>query len=316
MQVKIRNLQTILSYTFKISYLLFVILLLAPSSVEAQDTTPETVEVKMKDGSTVIGELVMETTDKLIVKTKSLGEITILKSTIIEFKKLRSNNMVDGVYWHENPNPTRNLYGPTGYSLQKGEGYYQNIMIFANQVSYGFTDQFTIGFGFEIISILAGANSFGDGPSIPGFTITPKYSIPIQKDKWNVGVGVLALHIPGSDELFSAGILYGVSTWGSRDNNFTLGLGFGVTEGEFRGRPTITLAGNRRVGRRFGIVTENWFIPFGDEYGALLSFGFRYIGERITWDFALLGGSADGEFIVSPIPLIGIAMPFGTGWRG
>ncbi len=316
MQKKSKLNQQMLIYSFRILCFLFVMVLAVPSSAQTQDTIPETVEVKMKDGSTIIGVLIVETGDKLVVKTKALGEITILKSNALEIKKLRSTNMVDGVYWHENPNPTRNLYGPTGYSLQKGEGYYQNILIFLNQVSYGFTDQFTIGIGFEIVSILGGLNSFGDGPNIPGFTITPKYSIPIKKDKWNVGLGALALHIPGEDELFSAGILYGVSTWGSRDNNFTLGLGFGIAEGEFTGRPTITLAGNRRVGRRFGIVTENWFIPFGDEYGSLLSFGGRYIGERITWDFALFGGGGDGEFFVSPVPLIGIAMPFGTGWRG
>ncbi len=316
MQIKNTINQKTLICSFRILCLLLVMLLITPASILAQDTIPETVEVKMKDGSTVIGTLVTETTDKVVVRTKNLGEITILKSTIIELKRLRSDNMVDGVYWHENPNPTRNLYGPTGYSLRKGEGYYQNIMIFANQVSYGFTDQFTIGLGFEIVSILAGANSFGDGPNIPGFTITPKYSFPIKKDKWNVGVGVLALHIPGEEALFSAGIIYGVSTWGSRDNNFTLGLGFGVADGELTANPTITLSGNKRVGRRFGIVTENWFIPVGGEYGTLLSLGFRYIGERITWDFALFGAGGEGEFFVSPVPLIGIALPFGTGWKG
>ena len=316
MQIKNKANQRTLIYSFRILCLLLVMLLISPSSVKAQDTIPESVEVKMKDGSTVIGELVTETAEKLVVKTQNLGEITILKSTIIEFKRLNSVNMVDGVYWHENPNPTRNLYGPTGYGLRKGEGYYQNILIFANQVSYGFTDQFTIGVGFEIISILAGANSFGDGPSIPGFTITPKYSIPIQKDKWNVGLGVLALHVPGEEELFSAGIIYGVSTWGSRDNNITLGLGFGVADGDLTAKPTITVSANKRVGRRFGIVTENWFIPFEDQYGSLVSFGFRYIGERITWDFALFGAGAAGGFAVSPLPLVGIAMPFGAGWKG
>jgi len=312
MQNKSKNNQQILIYSFRAVCLLLIMLLTVPYSAQTQNNILENVEVKMNDGSTVIGELVIETTDKLIVKTKALGEVTILKSTIIEIKKLRSINIVDGVYWHENPNPTRNLYGPTGYGLRKGEGYYQNILILLNQLSYGFTDQFTIGFGFEIISILAGVNDSSDGPSIPGFTITPKYSIPIKKDKWNIGVGVLALHIPGQDELFSAGILYGVSTWGSRDNNFTLGMGFGITEREFTGKPTITLAGNKRVGRRFGIVTENWFIPFGDDYETLFSFGLRYIGERITWDFALFG-NIEG---VSPLPLIGIAMPFGEGWKG
>ena len=33
----------------------------------------------------------------------------------------------------KNPNPTRNFYGPTGYGLKKGEGYFQNIMVILNQ---------------------------------------------------------------------------------------------------------------------------------------------------------------------------------------
>lgn len=296
---------------FSLRTLLLILgfLLINTASVFAQDN-PQNIEVKMKDGSSVRGELITETSDKLIVKTRSLGEVTILKKDMIEYRNLRASNIVDGTYWHENPNPTRNIYGPTGYGLRKGEGYYQNFMLFLNQVSYGFTDNFTLGVGVEIASILAGSEG-----SFPGFTITPKFTVPIKKEKWNVGVGALALHIPNSDELFSAGILYGVSTWGSRDNNLSLGLGFGITEGDFTARPTITVAGNIRLAKRFGLVTENWIIPIGDEYGGLMSLGGRYIGERITWDFAILGGGFEGEFELSPIPLVGIAFPFGTGWK-
>lgn len=316
MQTEKINVQKI-KYALQILSLFLFVFLIVPSSVQAQNDKTENVEVKMKDGTTIIAELIRETDDKLFVKNAGLGEITILKSNIIEFKKLRSSSFVNGVYWRENPNPTRNVYGPTGYGLRKGEGYYQNFLLFLNQVSYGFTDNFTIGVGMEIVSILGGLNSFGDGPNIPGFTITPKFSIPIQENKWNVGVGVLAAHFPGQDELFSAGIIYGVSTWGSRENNFTLGLGFGVAGGELTARPTITLSGNKRVGKRLGLVTENWFFPlFDDNYGSLLSFGGRYIGERLSWDFALLGIGGDGEFLISPIPLIGITIPFGTGWKG
>lgn len=301
------------SYFSKVVLLLGLIFLTPLSSTFAQDN-PQNVEVKMKDGSSIIGELIAETPEKIVIKNNTLGEVTILRSNIAEYRTLRSIITKDGVYWHENPNPTRNIYGPTGYGLRQGEGYYQNFMVFLNQVSYGFSDNFTIGVGVEIASILFGLNEGADS-NFPGFTITPKFSFPIKEDQWNVGVGVLAVHIPSTEKLFSLGIVYGVSTWGTRENNVTLGLGFGVAEGEFTGKPIVTLAGNYRTGRRFGLVTENWFIPFDGEYGSLISFGGRYIGERITWDFALFGVSADGGFFISPVPLIGLSFPFGTGWK-
>ena len=313
MKVKTKN-RLLTTSSFMKAILLFAIFFfISPTDILAQDQ-PQSVEVKMKDGSTIIGELIEDTTEKLVVRSSTMGEVVILKSDLVEYRKLRSMKMVNGAYWHENPNPTRNLYGPTGYGLRKGEGYYQNFMIFINSVSYGFTDRFTLGVGFEIVSILGAFNDIGDS-NFPGFSIAPKWSFPIKEDKWNVGVGALALHIPGQEELFSAGILYGVSTWGSVDNNFSLGFGFGLADGEFSGRPTITIAGNYRIARRFGLVTENWFLPVNGEFGSLITVGGRYIGERVTWDLSILGGGGGGGFGVSPIPLIGVTLPFGTGWK-
>ena len=317
MKVNTKNkLLTTLSI-IKVMVIFTIFFFASPTNIFAQDQ-PQNVEVKMKDGSTVIGELIEDTSEKLVVKSSTMGEMVILKSNILEYRKLRSVKTVGGEYWHENPNPTRNLYGPTGYGLRKGEGYYQNFMIFVNSISYGFTDRFTLGVGFEIVSLLGAFNDVGN-TTFPGFSIAPKWSIPIKKDKWNVGVGALALHIPGQEELFSAGGLYGVSTWGSIDNNFSLGLAFGVAEGGFSARPTITIAGNYRVGRRFGLVTENWFVPADGAFGGIITFGGRYIGERVTWDLSILGlgGAIDGNggFVLSPIPLIGATIPFGTGWK-
>ena len=52
----------------------------------------------MKDGSTIIGELILDTEEKLIVKTSSMGEITILKTNMTSFRILNSSQKTDGVY--------------------------------------------------------------------------------------------------------------------------------------------------------------------------------------------------------------------------
>ena len=308
MQTKI--IHNIGKHMFFICVLIFLFISNGNTQNEGQQ-----VEITMKDGSTIVATIIKEKPKEWIVKNETIGEIIIKKSNVLSSRILRQTNKVEGVYWHENPNTTRNLYGPTGYGLRKGEGYYQNLMVFLNHFSYGFSDYFTLGLGVEVVSVLGSLNSFGGNDLfVPGFTLTPKFSFPIKEDQWNVGAGALALHIPYSDAFFSAGILYGVSTWGNRDNNFTLGLGFGVNENELTLRPTITISGNARVTRRFGLVTENWIIPLGEEYAALFSAGGRYIGNRISWDFALIGGIFDGFSGILPIPLVGITIPFGEGW--
>lgn len=276
------------------------------------------VEVKLIEGSIIAGELLSEGDDHIIISNASLGEITIQRSKMESFKVLPAGSFVDGVYWHTTANSSRNIFSPTGYSLKKGEGYYQNFMLLINQISYGVTDNFSIGVGFEIASLLIRANSFNEenesNVNLPAFMITPKLSFPIKEDKWNVGVGALILSIPYNKDLVDLGVVYGVSTWGGRDNNFTLGVGMSATEDGIGSAPAITLSGTRRFSKRMALTTENWIISEGGETAMLNSLGFRYLGNRVSVDLALIGGSFDGEFGVSPIPLVGFTIPFGTGW--
>ena len=43
-----------------------------------------------------------------------------------------------------------------------------------------------------------------------------------------------------------AGVLYGVATFGSRDRNLTLGVGFGFSENGWADTPTFSLGGMTR----------------------------------------------------------------------
>ncbi|MFK7808772.1 MAG: hypothetical protein AB8F74_13295 [Saprospiraceae bacterium] len=295
-------------------------------SVTSQPDSTAYVEVNLKDGASFIGELVAEESDHLIIKTASLGEITIDKEKVDSYEMLSSQSYVNGVYYHKTANSSRNIFAPTGYGLKKGEGYYQNFMIVVNQISYGITDYFSMGVGFEFVSILAGANSFGDdggtGPSLPAFMITPKFSIPIKENKWNIGIGALALNIPDSDNLFDVGALYGVSTWGSENSNFTVGVGIGYTEDRISDRPLFTLSANHRLSKRIALVTENWIMAEEGETLTFNSIGARYLGDKVSVDFALVGAGYFGgefndepEYGISPIPLLGLTIPFGEGWK-
>ncbi|MFK7935208.1 MAG: hypothetical protein AB8G22_16975 [Saprospiraceae bacterium] len=281
----------------------------------SQDTIVRYAQVKTLNGDTFTGKIIEKTDEVLTITTVNVGEISIKMGDIKKLKEFTNEEMRDGLYWFENPNATRNVYGPTGYSLKKGEGYYQNFMIFLNSVSYGFTDNFTVRAGLIPVT-------FGEGLM---FSITPKFSIPIVENKFNVGTGILYTHTFGEN----MGIGYGVATLGSRDNNLTLGMGYGVVNDDWSKAPIITFSGMMRIARKFSLVSENWLIPYRDtqweynqntgesilvsentRYNLFFSYGIRFMSEQVTIDLAFVNISE--EAIFPGIPLLGVVIPFGN----
>lgn len=289
---------------FNISLMLAFVLAFSLQGL-AQYTPGKHYLIKTQDAGTIIGELVESTPDYLLVKTTSLGEVKVDLKAVESVKEIDPARIVDGKYWFENPHATRNLYGPTGYGLRKGEGYYQNTWIVLNTVSYGFTDWLTIGAGMEFVSF------FNEG-NVPVFIITPKVSFPIIENKLNAGGGILYVNATSLAEDSEAqfGIVYGVGTYGSKDNNVTLGLGWGYNGYDgIAQSPTVTLSGTLRTGRSFGLVTENWFLTVEGELITILSFGARYLGEKVAIDLALVVPVIDGDGVA--LPWLGVAIPFG-----
>lgn len=268
-----------------------------------QDPNIEYAEIKTKDGNFYLGQILSENEEQIVLKTESVGTISIQHAQIKKIKKFPASKFIDGKYWFTNPNSTRNLFTPTGYSLKSGEGYYQNFMVLINSANFGLTDHFTIGFGTIPLYFDGNFN----------FMITPKFSIPIVENKVNVAAGVL--YARAFQE--NLGIAYGVTTFGSIDNNFTFGLGYGFSGGEAAKRPIITISGVSRVGRKFGLITENWIIPYSDfedgiKYQLFATYGVRYIAESITVDFAFINNRDIRSSLFIGIPMVGVVIPFGN----
>lgn len=279
-----------------------VVLAQQTDSTQAQTSPPQRWLIETKDGSVFQGVYLGQSEAGIRLLTESAGEVLIPMSAVKNFRILNDQNFKNGEYWFENPNATRYLFSPSAYNLRKGEAYYQNTYIVINSFNYGVTDRFTIGAGFELISTFSGT---------PIFFITPKYSFPISEN-WNAGAGILYANAAGFDEEFSGlGVGYGIVTYGSRDNNVTLGAGFGYVNGEASGQPVINLSGMRRVRRKIALVTENWFVPTDGYYG-VYSYGLRFMGEKITIDLAFLNNADIAQEVVFiGIPYVDFVVKFG-----
>jgi len=274
---------------------LLVIILFATTQMLLAQTAQDTslVQIETSDGNEFIGEIVSEDSLIVILKTDKLGQITIPKNDIISRKTVNVQQIKDGKLWFDNPQATRYFWAPNGYGLKKEEGYYQNIYVLWNQFAYGVSDNFSIGGG--VIPLFL----FGGGAT-PVF-ITPKFSIPIQKDKFNIGGGALIGTVLGESEM-SFGIVYGLTTIGTRDNNVSFSLGYGFAGGEWAQSPLVNVSGLFRVSSRFYFITENYYINTGGEGGALIGVGGRWIIKKGSFGFYFWdsGDSGYGNFYSSP----------------
>ena len=276
----------------------------------------EYVAIKMNDGSTVIGQIIMEDDKSISLLSEQIGEIIVAKHHIKKITYFDQSNLVNGEYWFENPNATRYLLGPSAIPLGKGEGYYQNTYLLFNLFNYGITNNISIGCGFDFLTL------FGDEIN-PMIYLTPKIGFPVSK-KFHLGGGVLYvndLNLSEENESFkSMGIGYGVGTIGTKEHNLTFGVGYGWIDGELSDRPIFTVSFMARASKRIGFVSENWIIPYqehdnrtgGDKekYRVEFSYGIRFMSEKITVDLAFINDKDIIKGIAIGIPYVDFVVKF------
>lgn len=297
----------------KFLFLITSLLFLFPQ-LNAQETTDTSlVRIETTDGNEYIGTIVSQDNDVIQLKTTTVGTISIKKSSVVSMNPIKETEIRGEEYWFENPYATtRYFFNPSGYGLPAGEAYYQNAWIFLNQVSFGVTDNFSFGVGVVPVFLF----TLGSGEGSTPVWITPKISIPVKKDRFNLGAGVLYATILGNDSGGEGGgIAYGVATFGPKDSNLSLGLGWGyTTEDSFGKTPTISVSYINRGKPKWAFLTENYFISAGDENLVIISGGARFMGKKISIDF---GGMtlifSDGLSGLPIIPWLSLTVPFRVG---
>ena len=263
-------------------------------------------EIELNDGSKLVGNIISEDANFIQFKTLSGMDMKIPREQIKKIEMMEGE-VISGTIRRNDPNQTRLLFSPTGRALKGGHGYFAVYEIFFPFIAYGITDWFTIAGGVTLV------------PWAPSqfIYLAPKVT-PIQIEKFDLSAGVLYIRIPDfeedegdtDDEVNSAGILYGVSTYGTEKAAITLGLGFAFGGGEIADKPVFVLGGELRSSNSIKFISENWLIPDSDVQ--LLSAGIRFLGEKLAADFAFFypaGGDTEGFPF---LPWIGFAYNFGS----
>jgi hypothetical protein len=267
----------------------------APSAPAADSSAV----VRLKDGSTVVGRVTRQTPDSVELTT-SAGRLTLARSAIVTFRSVSSANLHGGTYWAPNPHDTRLFFGPTGRTLDQGEGYFSDFELLFLNASWGVTDRFTFGGGLSVFPSSDFSNNV--------FYLTPKVGL-VRGESFNLAAGALvgfAGHANGS-----AGLLYLTGSSGSRDNAVTYGLGWAYFNAKVNGDATLMLGGTLRVSRRVSLMTEDYLFTGSNGGYVLPMYGLRFLGEKISADLGFVNFVGRGQTAIFPgAPWIGFALKF------
>ncbi|MCK4822692.1 hypothetical protein KA005_43415 [bacterium] len=320
-----------------------------PINYEEIDSTMTCI-VKLIDESSISGIIVDIQEKEIKMRTRYMGLITIPKKRILDIVVLQLDGKQFSKYWMPNPHDSRHFFAPTARSMPKGEGYFQDIYLVVVSANYGFTDYLTIGGGLSIIpGISAKEQGYFIYPKV-GFDLTEKISIgggfiyvnfpgyednmiedtitiPVVYNGQIIGDTTMLWVIDEESTLYrsNAGIMFAVGTYGNRENNITLGVGYAYLIDEFLKHPIIMVGGMYRLSRRSALVTENWFMRSwheADEWDdyttgyyntSIISYGIRFFGERMSIDlafFQITGEMGFDEFIFPGIPYLDFVVKF------
>jgi hypothetical protein len=287
----------------------------------AQSGDVATHVLRLRDGSTLVGRLVGRDSSALQFSTHG-AILTIPAGSVAELRPIKAPEMHEGEYWFPDANSTRLFFAPTGRMLEKGEGYYSNTYLLLQNFVGAPSDNFTFGGGFSVVP----SDNFVTNNA---YYVTPKLGV-YASPKTNAAVGALVGFVPTGNGA-SFGILYGVVTQGTPDASMTAGLGYGYTDGSLADRPLLMLGGSTRTARRITLVTENYaYFQHDDDYACtysntppysssciihphvrmhgVLSYGLRFMGEKISTDFAFF--NVTQNFVFPGIPYLSFAVKF------
>lgn len=265
----------------------------APPVIAVSDTV---MEIRLDDGSILYGRITAVDGDRIAITTESGVRLEVGRGQIVSVRPTESR-VVNGERWLVDPNATRLFFGPTGRAVGAGTGYFAVYELLMPFLSYGVTDQLSLSGGTPVI------------PGIMGELVyfAPKLTV-VSQPGLDLATGVLAFFVPSEDE--SLGLVYGVGTFGSRDNAFTVGVGlpFITDEGDnFADRVVLMLGAEARLSPRTKFITESYFVP--GESGGLVAGGVRFFGERLSADAGL--GFAIGEESGCCLPVVNFVYSFG-----
>ncbi len=267
--------------------------------------------IQTKDGSRIRGSIVVTNTDYLKVRSQSLDEIKISKRQIKKITEFEASPINPS--FSRTGDRTRNFFGPTAFTLDKGEMVYHNNLLFLNNLEVGLNKYLSVELGPDLFTIL----NYGAAAAFA------KVKLGMELKK-NIRVaGGFMVHLDTYDlNIFESSaytLAFGAVTYGNEDRNITGAFAYGIIDYNSIEFPVLSLSGQWRLSERVALVSENWRIPFDYVYGfypdpdftrsiCIFTAGTRLLFNNLSVDLAI--GAEKQRYGLYPFPYLGAAYRF------
>lgn len=193
---------------------------------------------------------------------------------------------------------SRYIFSPTGFNLPKDSIYFNWVGPMLD-VQYAPTENITVGIGTPFFSAIY---------------LTGGFSIPLA-DKLNARIGGL-FGIPNTGR-GSFSLPFAVMTYGTPDQNATLGVGYSYTSPALLENTGFDLNGvainggaYKDFGGKTGLLVEGWYLP--EQQTALIMPAFRIYTKRDRryWNIGFMAATYTYDDVTYPI------LGYDTNWDG
>jgi hypothetical protein len=199
----------------------------------------------------------------------------------------------------------RNSFASSGYLVEKGQYYFQNVAIYYNHVAYGFRKNWMI---HATGSLLLNGILVSCGA---------KYQLPFfrKRGATSIGFGQISGLNQARLDAFGVGFYASIAhTLGSRDRNLTIGMAKIVGQFLPKDYPVLQLSAKIKLTNRWQFISENLLYPdLKSNRNGFLMFGFRLVGKsRTHFDFGFCSviKNEEGTNAKYAIPLPYICLHF------
>ncbi|MFK7808771.1 MAG: hypothetical protein AB8F74_13290, partial [Saprospiraceae bacterium] len=248
--------------------LILITLLIGSSTAIGQKPKMNFVEIELKDSTVLLAELIKADEEQLevIIIDDSLNQIQIVPLAEVKQYTRRSsrwikfNSTPDSLKYIPKVLADRNLLGFTGYNSKKGQGYYQNILLFGHYGGYNITDRLSVEGGFEFFSLIPWNNNADSNiEKLPAFLIASKYTVLKSQNNFDINIGGFLIREPFSEDLIAGGVAYGELSYHKNRHSFSIGLGVVPKDNVIGDRPLVTASGTIQVTKQIAILASSWF---------------------------------------------------------
>jgi len=236
-------------------------------------------EILLKDGSLLLGRIIEESADLVVIETASLGRLEIPRANI---ERLAGRDAPAGVF----PDPDQNtiMFCPTPATLPKGAAYFRDFELFLLNVGYGVTDALDLSFG-TLFPVSAELFMLSTGA---------KWRL-VDRDSSGIGLALTGSFTLLDETTFGA--FGGVAGIGNRRNSLNLSVNR-TYDDDGDAETVFIVGGDAQMGRRNKIFAEYFSSSAlledeDDDLSGFINIGFRFFGERHS--FSLSGFRPLGE---------------------